>query len=80
MTMIEKVSAGIQAAHKNFMATGAGRDTDERWPDMARAALEAMREPSLKMVEVGWDEVNRSAGGAVLTAWKVMIDAALSGK
>jgi len=68
-----------------------GDDTHSTWMDRARAAIEALREPTMEMVEVGYTEINNNieswnydsdSGYAVediapTATWRAMIDAAL---
>ena len=69
MTMIEKVAAAIRSVHFHEMGS---------YEDAARAAIEAMREPTLAMLKNGEDVtgVQYIAEGCYLA----MIDAALEEK
>ena len=82
MTMIEKMA---QAAYEKFNENQIGcceppwdelpPGFKERMVDAQRAAIEAMREPSLTMIEAAWvagvDDENVSG------VWEGMVDAAL---
>ena len=73
MTMVERVAQAIRAADDMSLAYM------ERTAKMARAAIEAMREPTSKMVEEG---LNKPKGmmdwrAAVACSWRVMVDEAL---
>ena len=50
----------------------------EVFREQARAAIEAMREPTKRMVDAGRDEDTLT--GAIASVWAVMIDAALKGQ
>lgn len=64
MSMIEKVAKAI-----------ALRDTTDEFA-MARAAIEAMREPTEAMIEFGFNQTGDGREN-VKAAWHSMIDAAL---
>ena len=49
--------------------------TDDQCRDIARAAIEAMREPTRKMINAAWN--HRLGGGLALNCWHDMIDEAL---
>lgn len=89
-SMIERVARGLaRRAWPKFtakdvpfiqynMAGGADRYCDECWSYYAadaRAAIEAMREPTKAMIEAGWADAQAEDAGAT---WKSMIDAALA--
>jgi hypothetical protein len=63
--MVERVEAAIKLAWFN------GGD----WPDFARAAIEAMREPTEAML-AGF-EVNGHPRGELVADWQYLIDRAL---
>lgn len=70
MNMIEKVARAIALSNR-------APDSDD-WPvyvNDAKAAIEAMREPTEVMVEDGQDA--RLDGGGYYDVWRAMIDAAL---
>lgn len=70
--MIERVAKAIQSA----LSEGTpGRDPD-RMERIARAAIEAMRDPTEAMIDKGYDHVDYG-GTDIEAAWKDMIDAAL---
>lgn len=53
--------------------------------ESARAAIEAMREPTVRMIGAGWDEITARNSSddltfpeAVTDIWEAMIDAALT--
>jgi hypothetical protein len=64
--MIERVARAIEGA--------VNRDDYE---DMARAAIEAMREPNTEMKKAGASP-DYSCGDDAADIWRLMIDAALS--
>lgn len=77
MNMVEKVARAIHAKHRN-------PDDNKHWfhedpakcelsRQLARAAIEAMREPNITMVISGENYVGRHA-------YVAMVDAALNGK
>lgn len=63
MTMSEKVATTIRAHTCDAQWTAEG---------LARAVLEAMREPTDAMVNAGWGEAS------AVYCWRMMIDAALA--
>jgi hypothetical protein len=76
--MIERVARAI-----------AGCETADDWGDLtshwqeqfrkeARAAIEAMREPTTDMCEAGWDGFDDA--NVARSVWHAMIDAALKGQ
>ena len=80
MTMIERVAIAIWNANRPSMAPPYDEldalDKD-RVQIIARACIEAMREPTPAMTEAVWaTEMDGNAWGA----WEVMIDAALNEK
>ncbi len=68
MDMIERVARAIANADDNSFY--------ERYLILAKAAIEAMREPTEEMINFAWDK--RAVG--VKGSWNTMIDAALQGK
>lgn len=79
MTMIEKVANAICKRRNANDWPCNGLDFDE---EMARVAIEAMREPTDEMIideEVHWD-YNCHVCGGVKNQWQRMIDAALKMK
>ena len=91
MTMVERVARALCEQH--------GLDPDEiisvdvdapvvRWTDwtgLARAAIEAMREPSRVMCEIASDESLSATGSPIgddqaKRCWQAMIQAALEGE
>ena len=89
--MVEIVARAICAsqgldwdAQANAMTSGAGDDDEqEGYREMARAAIEAMREPTGSMVDAGARSVEIvgfgrfSLQGQPSKAWRTMVDAAL---
>lgn len=81
--MVERVAARL----KGFVAAEmleTGSVNPQRWEAMARAAIEAMREPTPKMLRLGGDAVYSECGtGTAIddrqakASWVAMIDAAL---
>lgn len=78
MNMIEKVAAAIQEASNKFRKeNGPAADYAKRaYEAEARAAIEAMCEPSEEMI-LNSDPPDMPAGGSVEDIWSDMIDAAL---
>lgn len=72
-SMLERMAERIEAA---FAKQGGGYALDTDWTEVARAALQAIREPSLEMLGHGVDAWN--AGGDLVDVWSAMIDAILS--
>lgn len=87
-TMVEKVGLAIRVARWEWVTANAGKSPE--WPHvpidvLARAAIEAMREPSTTMVDAGVAyALNVSIHGEggwsryVEAKYRAMIDAALS--
>jgi len=71
MTMIEKVARAIEKA-----------ELGNNWEAQARAAIEAMREPTEEMAQRGGAHLGLSPRDrfSMKAAWKKMIDAALNEK
>lgn len=86
--MIERVAAAIKkmADYDGDSAFG-GSPEVSNWSAVARAAIEAMREPTAPMYIAG-SEANHTTmdndgdgdGGGMVAAWRAMIDAALEEK
>lgn len=88
MNAVERVARAMQAVCGD---EGNWSLSDESWRIAARAAIEALREPTMEMVEVGYTEINNNieswnydsdSGYAVediapTATWRAMIDAAL---
>lgn len=68
--MVERVAAAIIAE------MCASRPDEPPGIRLARAAIEAMREPTLQMVQAGW-AVNGYRGDMTEREWSAMIDVAL---
>ena len=69
MTMLEKVAKAIEDA-----------ELGNNWNDMARAAINAMREPSTEMLDAGWNAAWPEGSKFTrppLYVWEDMISAAL---
>ncbi len=86
--MIERVAAALWVASGTYpdSAVGIRNMKPVVWPDFmkqARAAIEAMREPTAEMTgcsdEVHWDYSCHVCGG-LKEGWQAMIDAALNEK
>lgn len=80
--MVEKVAKAIylkrngQGARPWSLLTKAHRTP---YLDDARAAIEAMREPTEAMESAGWDSYDRNDGwSGPQYCWQAMVDAALS--
>ena len=90
--MVERVARAIYEASTLVMGDDApddwadiGPDHDKaraEWAKLARAAIEAMREPTNEMTVVGWKFAEtRDAilgNGEIDALWRAMIDAALA--
>lgn len=80
--MVEKVEAALKAACEELDDTYGGIDLSALFSDkgkLARAAMEAMREPTAKMQIVGFDALgpDRHCPCDQYDCWQTMIDAAL---
>lgn len=74
-SMIERVARAICTAD-GYDHTP---DEIERCPDLARAAITAMREPDETMWQAGWATVPYDVHeNALADAWHAMVDAALA--
>jgi len=92
-TMIERVAEGlrdrfrqrIEAGHarlnpdgaKPFNQIGVAMPSADIWKDYARAAMEAMREPTDIMENAAFDGASLENGISAYGCWQDMIDAAL---
>jgi hypothetical protein len=79
MTMIERVAKALYGASAEFPDhtwEAADEDTRVYWSARARAAIEAMREPTLEMFEAGRPYMVDGPH----EVWREMIDAALEGR
>lgn len=78
--MIERVAKVIWNIHSSSFNDGVGLDDDLMYLDMARAAIEAIRDPTIEMeiaAQEDWMCVRAVEDrGAVI--WRAMVDAALS--
>lgn len=78
--MVEQVAAALREVEFNMPGAGGLRGklfvSKAQSLDMARVAIEAMREPTPEMLAV--DVPDMPAGGGALDIWHPMIDAALS--
>lgn len=72
ISMGERVARAIQVKLDHEFAERGGLAADEMAAMAARAAIEAMREPTDAMVDVGEDEEGS------INIWQAMIDAALN--
>lgn len=74
--MVERVANTL----KNFRpADGDVPLTDEVWCEVARTAIQAMREPTIAMLSAAWrcDEAYDDSNGTANDHWSAMIDAAM---
>jgi len=80
--MVERMVAAFCAWHHAGRREPLCSEPCEDCPEMARVALEAMREPSEAMARVGEDVsahfISRGYSSPPVEAWRAMIDAALS--
>lgn len=80
MTMIEKVARAIRESGEGDLSLSAYVDPFKA----ARAAIEAMREPTQAMVDAAewaepdYHEDDMDVGGTFKAEWRVAIDAALN--
>ena len=73
--MIERVARAIwKKADEQYLGTEKMEDCDA----IARAAIEAMREPTMEMIAAGAHGSGEDSDRVAIGAWKEMIDAALS--
>lgn len=86
--MVERVAAAIRAKCAELEHRDGGkeniRDADAMWfsEDYARAAIAAMREPSVDMVDAGVDDypgegLKASGCLSAQAIWEAMVDAAM---
>lgn len=82
--MTERVARAICKAHyiyDDYNEEEAQRAADNEWVDWcveARAAIEAMREPTGEMLLAAWgSEDDQGEPGVTESTWTAMIDAAL---
>jgi hypothetical protein len=73
MGMVERVARALCRESEIYP-----EDQWERLADWARAALEAMREPTIDMTEAGYEAYRKADQPALSTSYKAMIDAALT--
>lgn len=84
MTMIETVARAIcdSTEADNFDALPADGIVRASYMQQARAAIEAMREPTITMAVAGssfaWFEGRTDEIGNTITTWQAMIDSALA--
>lgn len=76
--MIERVARAL-FEDANGTSDGWENTNQTRWHIAARAAIEAMREPTPGMLQAGYTEMDYHAEGWLRAAWPLMIDAALTG-
>jgi len=77
--MVERVARAIQAKLDDEFAQRGGLDAEEMAAIAARAAVEAMREPTHDMVRAGGNAQTVNARANRGLYYRAMIDAALSG-
>lgn len=78
--MVERVSAALRASDAYWWSRA--DEPDDGWAEtLARAALEAMREPTERMVSAVYNHPGFLGHGddSISWIWKVMCDAALRG-
>lgn len=80
-SMIVRGAEAMKAKRRELIA----QPLDRIWPDLMRAAIEALREPTEAMVDAGAecpiaDEDQGNLAGEARTIFAAMIDAALSEK
>ena len=77
--MVERVAAAIFCSHigGNGWPEGLPENAKDYWRKEARAAIEAMREPTEAMIDKTWREQVADSGDPD-GVWRVMIDAALA--
>ncbi|ASW06331.1 hypothetical protein [Rhizobium sp. 11515TR] len=73
MTIIERAAKAMEERRRELI----GQPLARIWDELAKAAIEAMREPTEKMVEAGFDCVPPFGDHNPDKAWRAMIDAAL---
>lgn len=73
MTMREKIARAMDEKRKELIAQPLARI----WPDLADAALSAMREPTPQMAEAGCRATLPYDEGDAARAYRAMIDAAI---
>ena len=79
MTMIDRVARVLQSHMEAAFVHGFPDDLSFVADDLARAALDAMREPTEPMVEAAWEHTADPCWREnVADAWRAAIDAALS--
>lgn len=72
--IVERVASVL----RNFRPVGGdGPLTDEVWREAARAAIEAMREPTVEMLVAAYDVVGVPKQPVLANGYRAMIDAAL---
>jgi hypothetical protein len=76
MTMIERVARAIQA-EAGWDNIDVGDRLRADYLAFARAAIEAMREPTEAMIKEGAYGSGEDSAGVACGAWKAMIDIAL---
>lgn len=70
--MVERVARAMFEADRGGSWDDVRENSKAMWRSFARAAIEAMREPTEAMINVGWRSMNDER-----LPWEVMIDAAL---
>jgi hypothetical protein len=80
--MIERCArAMIEAEPRDdpgFRISGCSDLSDNEWRDLARAAIEAMREPTRVMEIAGIEQSHDDTPRDVTNTWRAMLDAALA--
>lgn len=77
MTMVEKVARAIHGGTTYPPWDTMGEVAQGDFLNHARAAIEAMREPTEKMSLVGWKALEGNPVSPPLQCWDYMIDEAL---
>ena len=76
MTMVERVARAI-ASDSNTIWDNLDEGSRANYESMARAAIEAMREPTEEML---WAGIEDKSDDGLISRWESMIDSALEGK
>lgn len=74
MTKLEAVADAMRAKRAELIA----KPLDRVWPELARAAVEAMREPTHRMAKKGGNSQTVNSIANRTLAFRNMIDAALA--
>lgn len=72
-SMVERVARAMDAKRRELVAQPLARI----WPQLAEAAIEAMRAPTPEMASAGAAYLYDYQGASAMVVWHDMIDAAL---